>query len=195
MPGTLRADQVDIPREYPLSAAASSTGAGQTATSSLSCCKNLPAGRNVVPAPLPQRNDRNLEPANLTFRAGQQQQSGRRCCAGARFSNSKVHGAAVPATATGPPLRRPTAAGSNSGAGWGSRDSRDESGGRVRESLTPVFRWKGPSQVLPPALPRTIHLSGDDRQDADARQGAAGRPTVYAVGTLKFLELRPSDNT
>src|SRR5215472_5279059 len=72
----LRADQVDIPREYPRPAAASSAGSGQTATSSLSCCQNLPAGRNVVPAPLPQRTDRNPEPANLTLRAGQQQQSG-----------------------------------------------------------------------------------------------------------------------
>ena len=50
-----RADQLDIPREYPRPAAASPTGSGQTATSSLSCCKNLPAGRNVVPALLLQR--------------------------------------------------------------------------------------------------------------------------------------------
>src|SRR5215472_15689799 len=51
----LRADQVNIPRECPRPAAASSAGSGQTATSSLSCCKNLPAGRNVVPALLLQR--------------------------------------------------------------------------------------------------------------------------------------------
>src|SRR5215472_9912801 len=51
----LRADQVDIPRECPRPAAAPSAGSGQTATSSLSCCKNLPAGRNVVPALLLQR--------------------------------------------------------------------------------------------------------------------------------------------
>src|SRR5215469_3237359 len=51
----LRAGQVDIPREYPRPAAAPPAGSGQTATSSLSCCKNLPAGRNVVPALLLQR--------------------------------------------------------------------------------------------------------------------------------------------
>ena len=46
---------MDIPREYPRPGAVSSAGSGQTATSSLSCCKNLPAGRNVVPALLLQR--------------------------------------------------------------------------------------------------------------------------------------------